>query len=322
MNRHDSIPDWFELLQCPDCKRGRLKPESKEQLVCDACGLAYPIVDGKPVLLSHGNSLFKHTDYRFESLKPQQRKRSGLYKLIPEASVNLSRQRILRALKPRLLQRCGESLVLVVGGGQQREELDKLLEPDEHIRVVYSDIDTSANIDLFCDGHELPFAAASFDAVITTAVLEHVIYPETVAGEITRVVKPAGYLYSELPFMQQVHEGAYDFTRYTLSGHRRLFNGFEEIESGLVAGPGTALVWSIENYFLSFSRGTLTRKLIKTLSRLLFSWLKYTDYYLADKPQAMDSASCTYLFATRAAAVRSDAEIIAAYVGAKQMSHT
>jgi hypothetical protein len=31
--------------------------------------------------------------------------------------------------------------------------------------------------------------------------------------------------------MQQVHEGAYDFTRYTLSGHRRLFNGFTETSS-------------------------------------------------------------------------------------------
>ncbi len=51
--------------------------------------------------------------------------------------------------------------------------------------------------------------------------------PERVVSEIARVLKPAGMVYSEIPFMQQVHEGAYDFTRFTDSGQRWLFRQFK-----------------------------------------------------------------------------------------------
>ncbi len=113
------------------------------------------------------------------------------------------------------------------------------------------------------------------------------MYPERVAAEITRVLKTDGLLYSVLPFMQHVHEGAYDFTRYTLSGHRRIFNHISEIESGMVAGPGTALVWAIENFALAFMVQPLLRKIIKFITRILFGWIKYFDYLFKDKPAAI-----------------------------------
>jgi uncharacterized protein len=39
----------LEIIRCPDC-RGELKA-SGEELVCTACGLAYPVRDDIPVLL-------------------------------------------------------------------------------------------------------------------------------------------------------------------------------------------------------------------------------------------------------------------------------
>ena len=212
--------------------------------------------------------------------------------------------------------------MLVVGGGRQRAWLDPLLgDEDVHHRVIYSDIDSGADVDLFCDGHDLPFHDGVVDAVVTTAVLEHVLYPERVANEITRVLRPGGLLYSELPFMQQVHEGAYDFTRYTLSGHRRLFNSFEEIDSGMVAGPATALVWAIENLALAFVRGSRSRKLTKGMVRVCFGGFKYLDHLLVRRPEAMDGASCTYFFGLRTSSRLSDGEIIRRYVGAKPLQH-
>jgi SAM-dependent methyltransferase len=212
--------------------------------------------------------------------------------------------------------------VLVVGGGCQRVWLDEQVGAGEMVNIIYSDIDITADVDLFCDGHDLPFVDATFDAVITTAVLEHVLYPERVATEIYRVLKVDGLLYSELPFMQQVHEGAYDFTRYTLSGHRRLFNSFSEIESGMVAGPATALVWSIENFVLAFISDSRMRKLTKALVRLCFAWLKYCDRLLINRPEAMDGASCTYLLGRKMEGLVLDSEIISRYVGAKHLRHT
>ena len=186
---------------------------------------------------------------------------------------------------------------------------------------VYS-IDVSADVDVFCDGHDLPFVDGAFDAVVTTAVLEHVLYPERVAAEITRVLKEGGLLYSELPFMQQVHEGAYDFTRYTMSGHRRLFNHISEIDSGMVAGPGTALVWALENFMLAFVVRPPLRRVTKAISRLAFAWIKYFDLLLEGNPAAMDAASCTYLLGSKIEGRIPDSDIISRYVGAKQLRHT
>jgi uncharacterized protein len=39
----------LEIIRCPDC-HGELKAES-EELVCQGCGLAYPVRDDIPVLL-------------------------------------------------------------------------------------------------------------------------------------------------------------------------------------------------------------------------------------------------------------------------------
>ena len=42
-------PDLLAIVACPDC-HGKLEPQS-EELVCQGCGLAYPVRDDIPVLL-------------------------------------------------------------------------------------------------------------------------------------------------------------------------------------------------------------------------------------------------------------------------------
>jgi SAM-dependent methyltransferase len=206
--------------------------------------------------------------------------------------------------------------ILVVGSGYQRRDLIAIFGSLVHVRLLCTDVSASADVDLFCDAHELPFDDGSFDALITTAVLEHVLYPERVALELHRVLKEEGLLYSEIPFIQQVHEGAYDFSRFTLSGHRRLLKGFREIQSGMVAGPATALVWSIEHFIIAFSERRLVRLLLKTFTRYAFFWIKYFDFLLRDRVAALDGASCTYFFGSRSTRTTSDADIIVGYKGA------
>ena len=74
------------------------------------------------------------------------------------------------------------------------------------------------------------------DAVICQAVLEHVLEPASAVSEIHRVLRRDGLVYAETPFMQQVHERAYDFSRFTQSGHRWLFRRFSEISAGPIGG--------------------------------------------------------------------------------------
>ena len=311
-----------ELLRCPQCRGGGIIDNmTNNEMVCTQCGQAFPVSNERPILLRNDNLLFRVDDYLAEH--PPVRV-GALHKVmdrfVPSLSVNLARERILEMMSDQLIK-LNKPIVLVIGSANQKKWLNGRLKYGE-CEIVYSDIDIDADIDLFCDAHDLPFCDDCFDAVVTTAVLEHVMYPERVAAEITRVLKVGGLLYSELPFMQQVHEGAYDFTRYTLGGHRRLFNRFDEIDAGMVAGPGTSLAWSIENFFLAFFVRSKVRVLMKIFVRLVFSWFRYFDYLLIKHPQAMDGASCTYLYGQKIDGQVLDSDIVSRYTGAKHLVHT
>ena len=41
----------LEILVCPDCHGTLSVDESASELVCDSCGLAYPVRDAIPVML-------------------------------------------------------------------------------------------------------------------------------------------------------------------------------------------------------------------------------------------------------------------------------
>ena len=298
---------------CPACHGAALSAD----MTCGNCGAGYSKVDARPILFRADNELFNAADYA--DAKPDEAIPATRKSSLTGLSVNLSTDRMI----PKLLECLGAEprIILVVGGGRQRGWLDPMLKAGAAHNVIYCDVDKWADVDVFCDAHDLPFADGFADAIIQTAVLEHVMYPERVASEMARVLKTGGLIYSELPFMQQVHEGAYDFTRYTLGGHRRLLNAFEEIETGMVAGPGTALLWALENFALAFTGNRTVRSLLKGAVRILFGWIKYFDHLLAGKPQAMDGASCTYFLGRRSDKTRSDADIIDSYRGQKHINH-
>ncbi len=323
LRKMNNIKFLYAVLRCPNCNSTKLiSTFNHDELICEGCKVNYPVSCERPVLLKPSNDVFNLDHYK--NTKKNVGKaaaKNNFSRFIPTTSVNLSVDRILLVLNKMLAARTA-AVVLVVGGGQQREWLDKRLGLSDAVNVIYTDIDVNADVDIFCDGHDLPFIDNVFDAVVTTAVLEHVLYPERVVAEIHRVLKVGGFIYSEIPFMQQVHEGAYDFTRYTLSGHRRLLNGFTEMESGMVAGPGTVMVWSIENFVLAFFSRPVLRLGAKVLVRLLFFWVKYFDYLLKNSPEAMDGSSCTFFFGSKSEQRVPDAEIISGYVGAKHLSHT
>jgi hypothetical protein len=47
------IDDWLlEILVCPKCRTGLRIDDAASELVCNGCGLAYPVRDNIPVLLA------------------------------------------------------------------------------------------------------------------------------------------------------------------------------------------------------------------------------------------------------------------------------
>lgn len=305
-----------EITQCPDCFN-QLHWQINGEIICLKCDAKYMRShSGIPILLSSLNEIFPPAAY-LDAHTGVRKEKNKFLKGFFSSSINLIGNRFIGLIANSLPP---GSLILVVGGGNQKKNIDEIFQ-HKKIAIIYIDVDVFSDVDIFCDAHNLPFIANTFDAVITTAVLEHVMCPEVVVKEITRVLKVGGLLYSEIPFMQQVHEGAYDFTRYSLSGHRRLWNFFLEINSGMVAGPGTSLYWSIEYFFTSFSETSAGFKCLKILARALFFWIKWFDYALQNKTRAMDGASCTYFFGKKNMQKVSDLLIIQRYNGGIKLKH-
>lgn len=87
-------------------------------------------------------------------------------------------------------------------------------------------------IDVFYDGHTLPFPDNFFDSVFSTEVFEHVFNLEEIIPEIKRVMKPGARILVTCPFAIPEHEQPNDYARYSSFGLKHLFekNNFKVIE--------------------------------------------------------------------------------------------
>lgn len=246
--------DIQHLLRSPGSPSnvGNLQPES------------YPMVMGQPILMSAPGYLDMNSSGS-SGVLPVRRDWPGrralrrfLFPLNPNSAKNL-----------RLMAECATDLaagdvplILVVGGGRVGDGTEFLYQSDQ-FKVVSFDVYASGGTTFVADGHEIPLVDSCVDAVVIQAVLEHVVDPVRVAQEAIRVLRPGGVLYAETPFMQHVHEGAYDFHRFSHSAHRWLFSELEEVKSGVLEGAAIAFLWSVEGLVRAVTRSALLGKLVK-----------------------------------------------------------
>lgn len=312
----------YPLLVCPR-DHSSLVRSTEDALCCDTCKVSFPVRSGVPVLIDPANALFSHLlttaptlpevagfpgvpvrnrDTRAAKVK------TCLKTIIPDVGANWVADRNYEQLRTLLLRSTANPVILIVGSGEIGEGLRNLL-GDNRLTIVETDVWFGGRTNVIVDGHELPFCDEAFDAVICQAVLEHVLDPQRCVGEIHRVLKPGGLVYAETPFMQQVHMGAHDFTRYTLLGHRRLFRFFDQESSGMTCGPGMALAWSVQ-YFLRCFSSSLVWKALVRLTSFALCWLKFVDYWLMRKPASADAASGFFFLGRKRQSAIPDCEIL------------
>lgn len=304
-----------DRLRCPAC--GAPVEWGEERITCVGaeCGAGFPVVRGVPVLIDESSSIFSPDDYRSRGdASPSPAAKAGLGQALPKIGCNVSAPRNFARFTELLLERSAAPRVLVVGGRTAGCGMEVLLDHPA-VDVVETDVSFGPRTALVCDAHRLPFADGSFDGVVAQAVLEHVLDPHQCVAEIHRVLAPGGLVYAETPFMQQVHVGRYDFTRFTHLGHRRLFRHFEEIDSGASCGPGMALAWSYTYFLCSFARGRGSRRVLRAAGHLTSFFLKYFDRYLAGRTEALDAASACYFLGSRSERALPDRELITLYRG-------
>jgi SAM-dependent methyltransferase len=232
--------------------------------------------------------------------------------LVPNLGFNLRSKKNFGRLAKTLAELSRRPRVLVLGAGHGGAGME-VLERHGPVELIKTDVSLGPGIDVICDAHDLPFLSETFDGVIAQAVLEHVLDPYRCVQEIHRVLRPGGLVYAETPFMQQVHGGSYDFTRFTFLGHRRLFRMFEEIAAGSAGGPATVLAWSYEYLLLSFVRNRPGRAGVRIFARFTAFWLKYIDLYLIARPAALDAAWGYFFFGRKAQGAISDRDLLRLY---------
>ena len=314
------LAELAPLLVCPRCRSPLLEVDEEAGLRCGngSCPLGaggpFPRSGRWPVLVDPERSVLDpaalpgvaiaagRADLSIERLPAPLRR---LWKP-PNRVASHNVRRLLELLPgnaPRLL---------VVGGGAVGNGVERLYS-DPRPRLAAFDLYGSPEVQLIADAHQIPLADGSFDAVVVQAVVEHVLEPERVVAEIHRVLRSDGLVYAETPFLQPVHAGSHDFTRYTSSGHRQLFRAFEEIDAGPVAGPGSQLLASLDHLV----RGLLRSQLAGRLARAVFFWLRYLDG-LVPPEYAMDDASAYYFLGRRSERELTPREIVAYYRGAQR----
>jgi len=168
-----------------------------------------------------------------------------------------------------------------------------------HPDVINVDITPYRGVDLVVAGTPLPLRDECVDAIVSVAVLEHVDDPHAVVRDFERLLKPGGRLQVYVPFMQGVHGAPDDFQRWTPHGLEKLFERFDDRRVVVAAGPTSALVWILQEWFaITFSFGSRALYRLLYMIGFLFTPLKFLDAALRHHPMASKIAS-GYLITAR-----------------------
>lgn len=162
-----------------------------------------------------------------------------------------------------------ESAVLDLGAGRSffRDTINTRFATFISVDFLPFDlIDLVANI-----SGELPFKDGSFDAVISSNVFEHMPDPELAIAECYRILKPGGVLVAHTPFLMELHDEPYDFTRFTEYSLQRLLKkrGFTDIRIEQLSTFTDAHAHIARAYFMEALKSAQALKGLKKIVAVL-----------------------------------------------------
>jgi SAM-dependent methyltransferase len=312
------MKSFSNLFLCPKCKSVLNILDNKyfcSDQYCSNSKVEFPFFNNVPALVDFDNSIIDYEQIVHNNSssfiyrnKPSKFKKA--IRTILNGSNIKSKNNFVTCLG--LLQNLENPRVLIVGGGTIGVGSELIIEKFKN-DVISFDVYYSPTIDFIADAHSIPLSNACIDLVIIQAVLEHVLDPAVVVSECYRVLKSKGYIYAETPFLQHVHEGAYDFTRYTNLGHRIMFKDFTELSSGYIGGMGQSLLWSIDYFFSGLFRSRYIGKIFK----ILFLWLRVLEKMIPDKWNIDGACGSYFLGQKRSTNHNKLKEFIREYKGAQ-----
>ncbi len=110
----------------------------------------------------------------------------------------------------------------VLNAGCGNRDLSEIIKEFGGDEIVNYDIESTIPDAVIGSLVDTPFEDNTFDSIICNAVLEHVPLIDSVMSELSRVLKPGGFLIAGVPYLQPYHLNPTDFRRYTRQGLEEL----------------------------------------------------------------------------------------------------
>jgi len=292
-----------KMLICPRSGRSLVQEGESFMPFDDGTGksgkICYRTVSGQPVLVDFDDSVLDENEiFMRDGSSVLQRRQSRLRGWIKDRllhpDANRLAGRVAWEFAQKLKAKVKKPRLLMIGSGVKGIGTNVFYD-DPDIQVIGFDIYASPLTHFIADTHRIPIETGSVDGVWIQYVLEHVLEPWRVAGEISRVLRVDGLVYAETPFLQQVHEGPYDFVRFTHSGHLWLFRDFTEIKSGIAMGSGVQLLWTLEHIICGIFRSRRVGQAVK----LSLFWLRLLEKIIPIRC-GLNNASSFYFFGSKA----------------------
>ena len=293
-------------LACPNC-HGAVRP-TEGALVCERCARRYPVVGEMAVLLDE-ESAAEINSARDGAENVRLRtslRQSGMLRFAdamrpPHPFLFLNGRRNRGAFS-ELVPAGNDTVVLDIGSGLLKGLNASGLSERVYNSLIPLEIAPGPGIGVVGDAHKLPFCDGALDGVLIQGVLEHVRDPERIAGEIWRVLKPGAPVYVDVPFVQHYHLDPFDFRRYTVYGIEHLFARFERVDSGVAAGPASALADMLTEFPALLFRSPMMYWGVKFVTGWLTSPIRFLDVFWSKAHRAHIASGAVYYLGRKPAA--------------------
>lgn len=248
----------IDILRCNRCRNAGLIYKENKIVVCGVCSASFSVRGGKVFFIDSPDDAPHGTERNPTDRHTWSAWRKANFSYFEEV---FQREMIY-----------GIALDLGAGVAQFRE-LRKYFKktygvdfyPYEMVSVI-TDLETA-----------LPFQDACADIIILSNILEHIADPRGILNECYRILKPGGFVIGTVPFLMRVHQGPYDFHRFTNFMLEKLLTGahFSNTE---VKRLGTSLdvYKTMQTHFFyylinaSFPDNFFSRFIFKNSARLLW----------------------------------------------------
>lgn len=219
---------------------------------CKKCSKHYKIKDNKIYTTDQFINLneWNHNEFKFDLFEREKK---------PNMPDVIGGPRLRDLVNTLEVDKTEDFLAFNLGGGQ-----------DKFDNVINIDIGNYENVDIISSLDDLPIKSKCADLLISNSVLEHVIDPERVLDEASRILKENGLFYLCVPQVCLRHH-MMDYTRWTSVGLQNLMKkrGFEILEHGACRGPGWVIWHMFESLIVSRTKKGFKREFLRKMIMLL-----------------------------------------------------